>query len=70
MVLKYGKLMKDTDNVKVTAIPEIEARKRFMLIVENFLGNHQVPNYEGIVQNWQTGAIFRSKFEYPIKLYS
>ncbi|GBP00205.1 hypothetical protein EVAR_832_1 [Eumeta japonica] len=47
-------LMKDTDFIKVMTVPESDAWKSFVLVVENFLGNHKAPNYEEIVQNMLT----------------
>lgn len=44
-------LMKDTDFIKVMTVSENKAWKSFVLVVENFLGNHEAPNYEEIVQN-------------------
>ncbi|GBP60738.1 hypothetical protein EVAR_47476_1 [Eumeta japonica] len=47
-------LMKDTDFIKVMTVPESDAWKSFVLVVENFLRNHKAPNYEEIVQNMLT----------------
>ncbi|GBP74960.1 hypothetical protein EVAR_60887_1 [Eumeta japonica] len=47
-------LMKDTDFIKVMTVSESDAWKSFVLVVENFLGNHKAPNYEEIVQNMLT----------------
>lgn len=47
-------LIKDADFIKVMTVPESEAWESFVLVVENFLGNHKAPNYEEIVQNMLT----------------
>ncbi|GBP37671.1 hypothetical protein EVAR_23719_1 [Eumeta japonica] len=47
-------LMKVTDFIKVMTVPESDAWKSFVLVVENFLGNHEALNYEEIVQNMLT----------------
>lgn len=46
--------MKDANFIKVMTVPESEAWKGFVLVVENFLGNYKAPNYKEIVQNMLT----------------
>uniref|UniRef100_A0A1B6DH53 Uncharacterized protein n=1 Tax=Clastoptera arizonana TaxID=38151 RepID=A0A1B6DH53_9HEMI len=46
--------MKDTDFIKVMTVSKSKAWESFILVVENFLGNHKPPNYEEIVQNMLT----------------
>lgn len=45
--------MKDKDFIKVMNVSKSEAWKSFMLVVENFLRNHEGQNYEEIVQNME-----------------
>lgn len=44
-------LMKDTNFVKVMTVPESMAWESFVVVIENFLGNHKTSNYEEVVQN-------------------
>ncbi|CAH1107779.1 unnamed protein product [Psylliodes chrysocephalus] len=52
--LQIRQFIKDTDFIKVMTVPESKAWKSFMLVVENFLGNHKIPNYEKNIQNMLT----------------
>lgn len=40
------RFLKNTNFIKVMTVPEIEAWKGCLLVVEIFLSNHKYPNYE------------------------